>query len=301
MCYFQNGALSHIALSVSKMSMKLGAGQSRRPHAFCLSPTQVTELQFNSTQTCFIFYNCPAPLSWRTEFINRRPAIPTLKFSILVEESRRPILKVMVQVCVLAVPSFCKAERHTESYVTGSPGYSTLKRDSEEGSPPSQVRQSKLDSAHMEGLLPAKRTCLVEQILLWQRNINSDGNCDVETSRDVNANINKIQQDEAQLTRRNLALFNKMTTGEVPGDESESTLPEFTTQTTTIKSKSASATMSSFANKGYKNGILPPYNSKPPTNLDERYEQAVKSRETASPTVAEYGSYLRTLQGHSTN
>ncbi|KFY23010.1 hypothetical protein V491_02659 [Pseudogymnoascus sp. VKM F-3775] len=147
-----------------------------------------------------------------------------------------------------------------ESYGAGSPGYSSLKRNSEEP--------------------------------LHHRN---DGNCDVETSRDVNANINKIQQDEAQLTRRNLALFNKMTTGEVPGDESESTLLEFTTQTTTIKSKSASATMSSFANKAYKNGILPPYNSKPPTNLDERYEQAVKSRETASPTVAEYGSYVRTL------
>lgn len=172
-------------------------------------------------------------------------------------------------------------------------------QDSVEGTTPSQARKRQLEAASIGDFLPAKRTRLAERIspaiLVWQRQINSDGNRNVEADIDVNDNTNKIEQDQAQLTRRNLALFNKMTTEEGTGDALESALLESTGQTTTTKMKSTSTTRSGFAIAAYQNGILPLYHSKPPTNLNERHKRASSSRGTASPTVSEYERYVRTL------
>lgn len=192
------------------------------------------------------------------------------------------------------------AGMHTNSvFIIQSGRHTNLERDFVDGTTPSQARKRQLQAASTEDLLPAKRTRLAEQIspaiLLWQRHINSDGNRNVEADSDVNDNTNKIQQDQAQLTRRNLALFNKMTTEGGAGDALESALLDSTVQSPTIKTKSTSTTMSSFANTAYKNGILPPFNSKPPTNLSERHKRAASSRGTASPTVSEYDSYVKTL------
>ncbi|OBT54957.1 hypothetical protein VE04_03478 [Pseudogymnoascus sp. 24MN13] len=176
---------------------------------------------------------------------------------------------------------------------------SSVEQDSVEGTTSSQTRKRQLEAASARDFLPAKRTRLAERIspviLAWQRHIYSDGNRTVEADTDVYDNTNKTEQDQAQLTRRNLALFNKMTTGEGTGDALESALLESTGQTTTTKMKSTSTTRSGFANAAYQNGILPPDHSKPPTNLNERHKLASSYRRTASPTVSEYERYVRTL------
>lgn len=192
------------------------------------------------------------------------------------------------------------AGMHTNSvFIIQSARHTNLERDSVEGTTPSQARKRQLEAASTGDLLPAKRTRLAEQIspaiLLWQRHIDSDWNCNVEADSDVNDNTNQIQQDQAQLTRRNLALFNKMTTEGGAGDALESALLDSTAQSPTIKTKSTSTTMSRFANTAYKNGILPPVNSKPPTNLSEIHKRAASSCGTASPTVSEYDNYVETL------
>lgn len=199
--------------------------------------------------------------------------------------------------------SFCKAARHTNPSGSGFPiGYrdsSSVERDSVEGTTPSQARKRQIEAAFTKDFLPAKRTRLAKRIspaiLVWQRHINSDGNRNVEADTDVNDNTNKIEQDQVQLTRRNLALFNKMTMEEGTGDALQSALLESTGQTSTTKMKSTSTTMSGFANAAYQNGILPPYHSKPPTNLNEGHKWASSSRGTASPTVSDYERYVRTL------
>jgi hypothetical protein len=84
-----------------------------------------------------------------------------------------------------------------------------------------------------------------------------------------------------QLTRENLALFDKMGKKKVTDstDESGST-------------KNTSTTMSCFAIKAYKNGMVLPLSSKPPTNLKARRERGAESRGTASPTESEHGHYV---------
>lgn len=78
-------------------------------------------------------------------------------------------------------------------------------------------------------------------------------------------------------------------------DEFESALLESTVQTLATKTKSTSTIMSRFAYIAYKNGILPPFNSKPPSNINEIHKRATSSIGTASPTVSEYDRYVRTL------
>lgn len=190
----------------------------------------------------------------------------------------------------------CEGARHTNRLGSGLPighrGCSSVEQDSVEGTTPSQARKRQLEATSTVDMIPAKRTRLAEQIspaiLLWQQHFNSDENCNVEANTNANDNTNKIEHDQAQLTRRNLALFNKMTTEEGTRDALESALLESTGQTTTTKMKSTSTTRSGFAIAAYQNGILPPNQSKPPMNLNERHKRASSSRGTASPTVSEY-------------
>jgi hypothetical protein len=84
----------------------------------------------------------------------------------------------------------------------------------------------------------------------------------------------------ARLTRKNLALFDKMGRKKAsdPTDDLNTT-------------KTTSTTTSGFAIQAYKNGILPPRYSKPPTNLKDFHERHARSRATASPPESVYERY----------
>lgn len=59
--------------------------------------------------------------------------------------------------------------------------------------------------------------------------------------------------------------------------------------------KTTSTTSSGFAIQAYKNGILDPLSSKPPTNLQDIRERYVQPRRTASPTESVYEDYVNTV------
>ncbi|KAK0636537.1 hypothetical protein B0T17DRAFT_478504, partial [Bombardia bombarda] len=100
-----------------------------------------------------------------------------------------------------------------------------------------------------------------------KRQIDSDSDAEPRTKR-------------ARLTRKNLALFDKMGKKKTsdPTDDSKST-------------KTTSTTMSGFADKAYKNGILRPLHSRPPTSLDDIRRRHAAPRETASPPESVYEGY----------
>lgn len=62
------------------------------------------------------------------------------------------------------------------------------------------------------------------------------------------------------------------------------------------KTKTTSITTSSFADQAYKNSILPPHHSKPPTNLKDIQERHSKSRTTTSPTESEFKRYFNKVE-----
>ncbi|KAF2962856.1 hypothetical protein GQX73_g10717 [Xylaria multiplex] len=99
----------------------------------------------------------------------------------------------------------------------------------------------------------------------------------------------KPQPKRARLTRKNLALFDKM------GKKKESHRASSHCDSTgeLQKTKTTSTTTSGFALQAHKNGILDPIGSKPPANLEDLREQYAKSRATVSPTESEYKSYAR--------
>jgi hypothetical protein len=91
--------------------------------------------------------------------------------------------------------------------------------------------------------------------------------------------------EPARLTQKNLALFDKMTKKKTSGTTDGSS----TTKTT-------STTSSGFAIQAYKNGILDPRSSKPPTNLEDIQKRHAKSRATASPPESEYERYTKKIR-----
>ncbi|KAI8960869.1 hypothetical protein F5Y11DRAFT_328373 [Daldinia sp. FL1419] len=97
----------------------------------------------------------------------------------------------------------------------------------------------------------------------------------------VDSDDDKPQPKRARLTRKNLALFDKMGKKK---DSQDST-------TASQKTKTTSTTISGFADQAYKNCILPPRHSKPPANLKDIQERHSRSRATASPTESEYKRY----------
>lgn len=86
----------------------------------------------------------------------------------------------------------------------------------------------------------------------------------------------------ARLTRKNLALFDKM------GGKGKTSHPTGDSST-----KNTSTTMSSFAAQAAKNGILPPVRCKPPANLDEIRKRHARSRGTVSPSRSEHKRYAK--------
>ncbi|KAE8453067.1 hypothetical protein EG329_012254 [Mollisiaceae sp. DMI_Dod_QoI] len=87
----------------------------------------------------------------------------------------------------------------------------------------------------------------------------------------------------AQLTRKNLTLFDKMGNKKKASDPTDDSKSTKTTSTTT----------SGFADKADKNGILHPVHSKLPANLEEIRERHARSRATASPSESEHRRYAK--------
>ncbi|RYP67901.1 hypothetical protein DL769_005637 [Monosporascus sp. CRB-8-3] len=117
---------------------------------------------------------------------------------------------------------------------------------------------------------------------LRKRQIGSDGD------------DNEHQLKRARLTRKNLALFDKMAKKKGSNMASASAPPESTAQSSTTKT--TSTITSGFAIHAYKNGILDPVSSKPPQNLEDIRERAARSRATASPTESEYKRYVNRVE-----
>ncbi|KAI1122797.1 hypothetical protein F5Y10DRAFT_270728 [Nemania abortiva] len=100
-------------------------------------------------------------------------------------------------------------------------------------------------------------------------------------------NDSEQQPKRTRLTRKNLALFDKMANKKpTNAPDSESS----TTKTTTTKT--TSTTSSGFVVQASKNGILQARASKPPTNLDDLRKRYARSRDTPSPPESLYESYV---------
>ncbi|KAK0655466.1 hypothetical protein B0T16DRAFT_312591, partial [Cercophora newfieldiana] len=84
----------------------------------------------------------------------------------------------------------------------------------------------------------------------------------------------------APLTRKNLALFNKMDKNKALDSTDESKL-----------SKTTSTTTSGFAHKARNNGILHSLSSKPHQNLEDTLRRHVAPRDTVSPPESVYEAY----------
>ncbi|KAI5917139.1 hypothetical protein F4810DRAFT_716746 [Camillea tinctor] len=115
--------------------------------------------------------------------------------------------------------------------------------------------------------------------------------------RQINNNNNddKHQLKPTQLTRKNLAKFNKMMKEEGTGSkDSISTPPESISESTF--SKTLSTTMSGFAIQANRNGILRAVQSHSPANLEDIRKRYAQSRSTALPTESTYGDYVRTVE-----
>ncbi|TAQ88745.1 hypothetical protein B7494_g2925 [Chlorociboria aeruginascens] len=116
-----------------------------------------------------------------------------------------------------------------------------------------------------------------------KRQLDSDDDAKSRTKR---ARTTRPTSEPARLTRKNLALFNKMgkkkTKTSDPSDDSGST-------------KTLSTTASGFDVRARKNGILDPMGSRPPKNLEEIRERLAAPRETASPPESVYEDYAYTV------
>jgi hypothetical protein len=98
------------------------------------------------------------------------------------------------------------------------------------------------------------------------------------------------QLERAWLTRKNLALFNKMAKKKEANKASASAPQESTVEPS--MTKTTSTTSSGFAIQAYNNGILDPLHSKPPTNLEDIQKRYARSRKTVSPSESVHGTYV---------
>lgn len=106
-------------------------------------------------------------------------------------------------------------------------------------------------------------------------------------------NVDRHQWEPARLTRKNLAMFNKMV--KKGGNTSVSASPDSTVKSSTTKTNSTTA--SGFAIQACKNGMLGPRASEPPTNLEDIRKRLAQSRGTPSPTKSEYEDYVDKVVG----
>ncbi|TPX14833.1 uncharacterized protein E0L32_004942 [Thyridium curvatum] len=98
---------------------------------------------------------------------------------------------------------------------------------------------------------------------------------------------------QSRLTRKNLALFNKM--AKRKEEKASASAPADTTVGSST-TKTTSTTTSGFAIQANNNGILNPRTSKPPANYKEIRERCARSRRSASPTESVYEGYVKTVR-----
>ncbi|KAK0612378.1 hypothetical protein B0T17DRAFT_584141 [Bombardia bombarda] len=97
--------------------------------------------------------------------------------------------------------------------------------------------------------------------------------------------------EPARLTRKNLALLNKMNNTE--GSKKTSTHLDSTDSSSTRKTLSTTA--SGFVLQARENGILDPFDSKPPKNLKDIRKRLAEPRATPSATVSAYKNHVYTV------
>ena len=141
---------------------------------------------------------------------------------------------------------------------------------------------------------PEARACSQEQSDLQEPDPQEP---DLQTTSSRKRPIDSDNDDEpvakrAQLTRENLALFDKMVKKK-QGDGIPNPTQELTTtkSTTTRSTALISTTSPGFALRACDNGILDYIHSKPPMNLAEIRKRYAKSNNTAPPSEAEYRFY----------
>ncbi|KAK0655252.1 hypothetical protein B0T16DRAFT_307406, partial [Cercophora newfieldiana] len=115
-----------------------------------------------------------------------------------------------------------------------------------------------------------------------KRQIVGDSDDDAEP-RAKRARTTQLTSGLARLTRKNLALFDKMGKKNKALDSKD-------------ESKTTSTTTSGFDIKAHKNGILLFPSSKTPTNHKTRRERNARSRGTASPTETEHRGFVKRIQ-----
>ncbi|KAK5654435.1 hypothetical protein OQA88_7346 [Cercophora sp. LCS_1] len=112
--------------------------------------------------------------------------------------------------------------------------------------------------------------------------------------------IDKPQPKRARLTRKNLALFDKMgkkgTSKAPPSASGFSPSTDGSLGNSSGSKKTPSTTVSGFAEQAYKNGIRQPPNAKPPLNLEDMRERLARSRATASPSEPECERYIDAVE-----
>lgn len=107
------------------------------------------------------------------------------------------------------------------------------------------------------------------------------------------------QLRRVRLTRKNLAQFDRTAKKKGIHETIKSTSPnptvEPSTTKTTLTTKTTSTTLSGFAIQAHKNGILNPFKSEPPTNIDDIRERVARSRGSVSPTESDHNLYVKTV------
>ena len=122
--------------------------------------------------------------------------------------------------------------------------------------------------------------------------------------RDATSENDPPPTKRARLTRKNLALFDKVGKKEskTKGSKKAASAPPDSTAdpsspTPTPTTKTISTTTSGFAEQAYKNGILLPFHSAPPKNLKAIHERHAKSRATASPPASDFNGFVKETEG----
>lgn len=110
---------------------------------------------------------------------------------------------------------------------------------------------------------------------------NDDDDPEPRTKR---ARATQPTSEPARLTRKNLALFDKM------GNSKKSSTHRDSDDSSATKS--LSTTVPGFDVRAYENGILDPRDSKPPKNLEDIRKRLAQTRTTASPPESVYEEYV---------
>ncbi|KAJ9155231.1 Heterokaryon incompatibility protein [Pleurostoma richardsiae] len=165
--------------------------------------------------------------------------------------------------------------------------------------PEAEDEQTEETTEIAQRLKPPKRssTSLLEAKVKGQERVSSTSLRKRQIAS-ADDNGNERQRKRARLTQKNLALFNKM--GKKKGTSKASTSTPSESIVESSSAKTTSTTTSGFAIQAYKNGILDPFKSQPPTNLEDIHKRVDQSRETASPPESVYNRYVDKV-AHATN